>query len=503
MRALVFMDRSSSCMAPLDREYAIATLPLVSKPLIFYTIEDLVRAGITELVMVVADHAGRVERLLGDGKRWGARFRFVLGRGDERPSAIWPRLRLGEDQPLLVLRGDLLRSPAAGAFMVVARAEVGAALVGLTDDPRGALILLRPGHRDPASLLDILAVEYPRLPADVRTLTLGAEVRPLESLRSYHQACLDLVSGAITGLEASGVELALGLSVGLRAHVSPRSLKQGRAYVGENSRVHPEAELLGNVMIARDVVIDRAVLLRDCVILPHSYVGEMLEVHEAIVAGDTLIRVDTGVVLTISDAFLLGRLRGGGARDAGPPPVRDRLIGLLLLLLSLPLWPLAFFTASLADAGTRTLVGQQADAGAQTELGGLLRCQLLLGNRVDSVVSGVEKGFIGRRLATPIPVLSYLPMVWALVSGDLRLMGVSPLTPGEAASRTEDWQHVRDEAPVGLLGPTQLMLGPNAPLDERLMSDAFYIGQRGWRRHLQLLADALRMLLSARAWRIR
>jgi lipopolysaccharide/colanic/teichoic acid biosynthesis glycosyltransferase len=98
--------------------------------------------------------------------------------------------------------------------------------------------------------------------------------------------------------------------------------------------------------------------------------------------------------------------------------------------------------------------------------------------------------------------LSYLPRLWGVIRGDLRLFGVSPLSPGEAQSRSEDWQRVRDQAPVGLLGPTQLLLSADDALDERLMSDAFYVGQRGWRRHLQLLGDALRLFVSPRAWRM-
>lgn len=514
MRALVYADRDSSCIAPLDREYALPTLPLAGKAVIVYTVEELVSAGVTEVVFVVADHADRLERLLGDGSRWGARFRFVLGRGQERPSSVWSRVRIGDDQPLLVLRGDLMRSPALSEFMSAAQGMAGTALCGIGNDPRGGVILLRPGHADPGSLIDLLQLDEPAKVPDDHIALAGVEVRLLDSLKAYHQACLDLVSGRIDGLQPDGHELALGLSVGLQVRVSPRSLKQGRAYVGDRSRVHPEAELLGDVMISRDAVVDRAAVLYDCVILPHSYVGEMLEVNDAIVAGDTLIRVDTGVVLTITDAFLLGRL-GRGAGGDSTLPWLDRVGGLVLLLLSLPLWPLALFAAAVQAAGPQQKTSRDLEANAEVAAddigagsekvgsGRLFEPEVLIGNRADSVVAGVNGAFASWRITTRIPLLARLPRVLAVVRGDIRLVGVSALTPTENQSRTEDWQRVRDQAPVGMIGPTQLMLAGDASLDERLMSDAFYVGQRGWLNDMRLVGDALRVVFSAQTWRSR
>jgi lipopolysaccharide/colanic/teichoic acid biosynthesis glycosyltransferase len=91
--------------------------------------------------------------------------------------------------------------------------------------------------------------------------------------------------------------------------------------------------------------------------------------------------------------------------------------------------------------------------------------------------------------------------LFGVVLGDLRLVGVSPLTPEEAASRSEDWQMVRDQAPVGLLGPTQLNLAVDAPLEERLLSDAFYAREQRWTKDLAYLLTGLGTLFSGRAWR--
>jgi len=513
MRALVFADRSAAALAPLDRHYAVPLLPVAGKELILYTVEELVAAGVTDCVFVLSEHADRVEHLLGDGQRWGARFRVVLSRGGEAPSALWPRIRIGDDAPLLVLRGDLLRTPAVAPFLRKAQGQAGVRIRGVGADPRASLLLLRPGHDQAgalplAPLLDLLSVDGgaagPDAEAAADSVPLpDGDLSLLEDLPAYHRANLDVVAGAFRGLAPAGRELALGLIAGRRAQVSPRSLKQGHAYVGENSRVSAEAELLGNVVIARDVIVDRAATIHDSVILPHSYVGELVEVRNAIVAGDQLIRVDTGVVVTISDAFLLGNLGQGNA--AAGSRVTDRIGGALLILLSLPLWPLALAAAALSrpPAGALPAAGEGGNATAAAAR--LWRTEMLIGNRRSSLPTAGESDqcFFTGRFATDIPVLALLPRLLAVLRGDLRLVGVAPLTPRESESRSEDWQRVRDQAPVGLLGPTQLLLPGDAPLDERLMSDAFYAGQRSDLKDLRWLGEGLRGLFSARAWRAR
>jgi hypothetical protein len=62
---------------------------------------------------------------------------------------------------------------------------------------------------------------------------------------------------------------------------------------------------LADVVVSNDVVIDRRVTLKSAVIMPNTYIGQLLEVSDAIVQGHTLIHVDTGTVTQVSDPLLL------------------------------------------------------------------------------------------------------------------------------------------------------------------------------------------------------
>jgi mannose-1-phosphate guanylyltransferase/phosphomannomutase len=485
MRALIFADRIGAELEPLTGKLAVPLLPVAGKELLVYTIEDLVHAGVRDLVVVASAHGEQASvSILGDGQRWGATIRYVLSRGEEAPSAVWPRLSLGDVEAVLVLRGDVLRSPLTTEFLEQAQSESGtSAFCGVKDDPRGSLVLVRPGCPDAGDLLDSLRWNDPKTPPDeTGRAGVAADLACLEDLRAYHRANLDLLAGRFKGLEVSGRSVALGLSAGRKSMVSPKSLKQGVAYVGANSRVHPDAELLGEVVIGDNVVVDRGATIRDSVILPQTYVGELVEVGNAIVSGDHLIRVDSGAVLKISEAFLLGNL---GARQGRARMSQwDRITGLLLLLLSLPLWPIAVAAAALSHDGK------------------LLTSRELVGNRASPTGHGASSnGFMARQWNTKIPILRNLPRLLAVVQGDLRLVGVSPLKHEESMARTEDWQMVRDQAPVGLLGPTQLNLTEDAPLEERLLSDAFYAQEQSWTKDMRYLLSGLRTLFSGESWR--
>ena len=71
----------------------------------------------------------------------------------------------------------------------------------------------------------------------------------LDSLRAYHRANLDAAAGRIPELIVPGRQVALGLTVGLRSQLSPRSLREGIAWVGRGCRIDPSAEFHGEVVV--------------------------------------------------------------------------------------------------------------------------------------------------------------------------------------------------------------------------------------------------------------
>ncbi len=99
--AMILAAGRGERMRPLTDHTPKPLLPVNGKPLIEYSIEKLVRAGITDLVI---NHAWLGEQLpaqLGDGQRWGVKIRYSA----ENP-ALETAGGIAKALPLLCEKGD-------------------------------------------------------------------------------------------------------------------------------------------------------------------------------------------------------------------------------------------------------------------------------------------------------------------------------------------------------------------------------------------------------------
>ncbi len=76
-KGLVLSGGKGSRLRPFTYTNAKQLVPIANKPVIFYTIEQLVEAGITEIGIVVGDTGDQVAAAIGDGSQFGARTTFI------------------------------------------------------------------------------------------------------------------------------------------------------------------------------------------------------------------------------------------------------------------------------------------------------------------------------------------------------------------------------------------------------------------------------------------
>lgn len=77
MKALVLAGGTGSRLRPITHTSAKQLVPVANKPVLFYGIESLVAAGITEIGIVTGDTASEIEAAVGDGSRFGARVTYL------------------------------------------------------------------------------------------------------------------------------------------------------------------------------------------------------------------------------------------------------------------------------------------------------------------------------------------------------------------------------------------------------------------------------------------
>jgi glucose-1-phosphate thymidylyltransferase len=115
MKGLVLAGGSGTRLRPITHTGAKQLVPVANKPILFYGIEDLVSAGITELGIVVGDTAAEIEAAVGDGSRWGVEVTYIR---QEAPlglahCVLISRSFLGDDDFVVYLGDNLLRSGVA------------------------------------------------------------------------------------------------------------------------------------------------------------------------------------------------------------------------------------------------------------------------------------------------------------------------------------------------------------------------------------------------------
>ncbi|OQW93223.1 MAG: hypothetical protein BWK79_12295 [Beggiatoa sp. IS2] len=490
MKAIIFADRNGNELLPLTERTCVALLPIAAKPLIEYTLEALLTAGIHEVILVISAFADQLEKHLGTGERWGLQIEYVLSRGQELPSEMLVRLgsQLTETEYLL-LRADILRSAPIEPILAQAQLQPDKQFVVTIDGyAAGIGLLRRHSAQDTWQASDILLwnIEtfYSSLEADTlqgeswEVIDVSGQLSLLDSLRAYYYVNLEVLAGHFTHLILPVYRINEKLQVGRRSSVPKHNI----GLVGSYCRVHTKAKL-HNTILCDDVIVDREATLRDTVVLPGTYIGERLDVQDAIVWGDILIRVDSGAVVRIVDSFLLADL---GKENFGTlfANLYHRGLGLLALLLSLPLWPVALLLALL-----------------QNPWAPLCRVKLR-GNLKTVDVQGAlqARDFNTFEWATPVMLLRHLPKLFAVITGHVRMMGVSPQSPEQSDARIAPWEKVRDLAPVGLLGPVQLTEIHEAPVEEDLLVEAHYACTRHTGTDFLWLMRGLLACFNKRAW---
>lgn len=107
LKGLVLSGGKGSRLRPFTYTGAKQLVPIANKPILFYALENLVQAGITEIGIVVGDTADEVMAALGDGSRFGARLTYIH---QEQPLGIAHGIKVAReflrDDPFVLFLGD-------------------------------------------------------------------------------------------------------------------------------------------------------------------------------------------------------------------------------------------------------------------------------------------------------------------------------------------------------------------------------------------------------------
>jgi len=133
MKGVILAGGTGSRLYPLTRVTNKHLLPVFDRPMIFYPLQALINAGITDILVVTGgQNAGEFLRLLGNGKDFG--LKHVNYTYQEGEGGIADALRLAEhfagEQPICVALGDnIIERNVIAACEKFRRQAVGAHIV--------------------------------------------------------------------------------------------------------------------------------------------------------------------------------------------------------------------------------------------------------------------------------------------------------------------------------------------------------------------------------------
>lgn len=95
MKGIVLAGGRATRLRPLTWVISKQLLPVYNKPMIFYPIETLIRAGIKDILIIIApENAGLFLNLLGTGEQFGVHFSYVV---QKEPKGLAEAFIIGED----------------------------------------------------------------------------------------------------------------------------------------------------------------------------------------------------------------------------------------------------------------------------------------------------------------------------------------------------------------------------------------------------------------------
>jgi glucose-1-phosphate thymidylyltransferase len=77
MKALVLSGGAGTRLRPITHSYAKQLVPVANKPVLFYGLEAIAEAGITEVGIVVGDTAAEIQQAVGDGSAFGLDITYI------------------------------------------------------------------------------------------------------------------------------------------------------------------------------------------------------------------------------------------------------------------------------------------------------------------------------------------------------------------------------------------------------------------------------------------
>ncbi|MBK5218445.1 MAG: glucose-1-phosphate thymidylyltransferase [Thermoleophilia bacterium] len=347
LKGLILSGGAGTRLRPITHTSAKQLVPVANKPVLFYGIEALVAAGVTEIGIIIApETGGEIREAAGDGSRFGAEITYIVQ--DEPAGLAHAVLTAADfigDSPFVMYLGDNLLRDGLSGLVSTFREDRPEALILLTpvEDPSSYGVAELDGERivrliekpkDPPSNLALVGVYLfsSSIFDAARSLepSWRGELEITEAIQKLIDDGQRVQSEVVRGWWKDTGQLADMLDANRLVLQELETRLQGE--IDEESRVEGKVVLEPGARLIRSVVrgpaaIAAGAVIEDAYIGPYTSIGEEVvvrrsEVEHSIILFGSVVE-DLGTRL---EASLLGR-NVKLTRHEGMPKTLRLLVG--------------------------------------------------------------------------------------------------------------------------------------------------------------------------------
>ncbi len=316
MKALILSGGKGTRLRPLTYTGAKQLVPVANKPILWYCIESIVAAGVTDIGIVISPETGdEVKNKTGNGDRFGAKIEYIL---QAQPAGLAHAVKIAQpflgDDPFIMFLGDNLIELPLNTFLndflqkqldalILLKQVANPSAFGVAQiDENGKVIQLVEKPKNPITNLALVGVYFfqPTIHQAIAQIAPSArgELEITDAIQKLIDTNKKVSASEINGwwldtgkkddiLSANQIILDTRLTSQILGEVDALSNISGRVQIGTGSKII-------NCKIRGPVIIGENCHLENAYIGPYSSISDRVtiidtELEHSVILNDTKI----------------------------------------------------------------------------------------------------------------------------------------------------------------------------------------------------------------------
>lgn len=311
MKALILSGGKGTRLRPLTYTGAKQLVPVANKPILWYGIEGIVAAGITDIGIIISPETGEeVKNKTGNGELFGAKITYIL---QEKPAGLAHAVKVAQDflgeTPFIMYLGDNLIETELTQFLhnfkknkldalILLRPVANPTAFGVAKvDDKGKVLELIEKPKNPPSNLALVGIYFfskkihkaiaKIKPSPRGELEITDAIQQLINDQKTVEACnLEgwwLDTGKKDDLLSANQIILDTITSDLQIEIDSHSKIMGRVQIGEGTQVI-------NSTIRGPVIIGKNCHIENCFIGPYSSIADEVKLIDTDIENSVILQ---------------------------------------------------------------------------------------------------------------------------------------------------------------------------------------------------------------------